>query len=91
MADVKEKTIPDFADEQAEAAFWDEHDSTELMGASEEVAVTFVDARPPKKQVSLRLDPATIDQLKQVAGGKGIGYQTLIRMWVMERLTQESP
>jgi predicted DNA binding CopG/RHH family protein len=91
MANAKQKTLPEFVDEQAEAAFWDEHDSTALLDASEEVDVAFVDARPTKKQISLRLDPTTINQLKQVAGTKGIGYQTLIRMWVMERLAQESP
>jgi predicted DNA binding CopG/RHH family protein len=52
--------------------------------------MTFVDARLPKKQISLRLDPEVIIQLKTIAARKGIGYQTLIRMWVMERLSQES-
>jgi predicted DNA binding CopG/RHH family protein len=53
------------------------------------VDLTFVDARPAKKQISLRLDPEAIDKLKAIARRKGIGYQTLIRMWVMERLIQE--
>ena len=49
---------------------------------------TFVDARPTKQQISLRLEPAVIVQLKKVARTKGVGYQTLILMWVMERLEQ---
>lgn len=51
--------------------------------------VVFVNARPPKKQMSLRLDPDAIEQLKAIAARKGIGYQTLIRIWVMEQLAQE--
>jgi hypothetical protein len=39
---------------------------------------------------ALRLAPDVIDRLTAISGQKGIGYQTLIRMWVMERLAQES-
>jgi predicted DNA binding CopG/RHH family protein len=38
----------------------------------------------------LRLEPEVIERLKIVANRKGISYQTLIRMWVMERLAQMS-
>ena len=82
--------IPQFNTEQEEAEFWDSHDSTDFLDETEAVNVTFVDARPSMKQISLRLDPSVIDQLKSLATVKGIGYQTMIRMWVMERLGQET-
>jgi predicted DNA binding CopG/RHH family protein len=82
--------IPQFKTEQEEAEFWDSHDSTDFLDETEAVNVTFVDARPSMKQISLRLDPSVIDQLKSLATVKGIGYQTMIRMWVMERLGQET-
>jgi predicted DNA binding CopG/RHH family protein len=81
--------LPRFVSEQEEAEFWASHDSTEYLNDTEPVSVTFVDARPPKKQISLRLDTDAIEELKAVAQRKGIGYQTLIRIWVMERLAQE--
>ena len=81
--------LPRFVSEQEEAEFWASHDSTEHLDDTEPVDVTFVDARPPKKQISLRLDTDAIEELKAVAQRKGIGYQTLIRIWVMERLAQE--
>lgn len=81
--------LPKFANEQEEAEFWDTHESTDFLDDTEPVDVIFVDARPPKKQISLRLDPEAIDKLKTIAQRKGVGYQTLIRMWVMERLAQE--
>ena len=80
--------LPKFADEKEEAKFWDEHDSTEYFNDTEPVDMVFVDARP-KKQISLRMEPSIIEELKAIARTKGIGYQTLIRMWVMERLVQE--
>ncbi len=81
--------IPKFANEQEEAEFWAAYDATEFLDETEPVNVNFADARPRKKQISLRLDPDAIDRLKAIAAQKGVGYQTLIRMWVMERLIQE--
>ena len=37
-----------------------------------------------ERVVTLRLDEATIGELKKVAGEKGFGVSTLIRMWVRE-------
>ena len=81
--------LPQFTNEQEEAAFWDTHDSTESLEDTAAADVTFVDARPAKKLISLRLEPAAIDRLKAIAQQKGVGYQTLMRMWVMERLALE--
>ena len=81
---------PQFATDQEESDFWDTHDSTDYLDDTTDVSVTFVDARPRKEQISLRLDRETITRLKAVAHKRGIGYQTLIRMWVMERLNQEA-
>jgi predicted DNA binding CopG/RHH family protein len=78
--------LPKFVSEQEEAEFWDTHDSTEFLDETEPIETCFVDQRPPKKQITIRLEPSVIEQIKKVASGKGIGYQTLIRMWVMEQL-----
>lgn len=78
--------LPTFTTEQEEAEYWDTHDSTEVLEETEPVAVQFVDRRPPKQQLTIRLEPDAIEQIKVVAQRKGIGYQTLIRIWVMEQL-----
>jgi len=81
--------IPKFANEQEEAEFWATHDATEFLQDTQPVDMTFTDARPRKTQIAIRFDPNTLRELRAVAQRKGVGYQTLIRMWVMERLTQE--
>ena len=81
--------LPTFVDEKEEAEFWATHDSTEYLEDTVPVEVTFVDARVPKKLISVRFDSETLESLKIVARKKGIGYQTLIRLWVNERLAQE--
>lgn len=78
--------IPEFKDEQEESEFWDTHDSTQFLEETTPVDTRFSGPRPRKVHISLRLDQEMIDDLKAVAGRYGIGYQTLIRMWVAEQL-----
>lgn len=40
-------------------------------------------------QVTIRLDPATADQLRQVARDRGMAYTSLLRTWIEERLNSE--
>ncbi len=90
MPETHTAKIPKFASEQEEADFWDTHSVTDYLDELTPVDVTVIDARPRKEQISLRLDRETITRLKALARQRGIGYQTLIRMWVMERLNQEA-
>jgi len=83
------RTIPIFKSEQEEARFWDAHDSVDYLDDTEPAELTFVEARPRKRSISLRCDAEAIDELRDIAGRKGMGYQTLIGMWVMERLEKE--
>jgi len=40
-------------------------------------------------QVTLRLDPDRADLVRQIAARRQVGYTSLIRMWVDERIEQE--
>jgi hypothetical protein len=40
-------------------------------------------------QVTIRLDPATAEQLRQVARDRGAAYTSLLRTWIEERLNSE--
>ncbi len=40
------------------------------------------------KPINIRLPLRIINRLKQVAIEKGIAYQTLIRLWIVERLKE---
>ena len=45
--------------------------------------------RPSTKMISLRLNEEYLRAVKRVAEEKGIPYQTLMRLWLVERLRQE--
>lgn len=55
-----------------------------------------VEVKPEKKPIngistSIRLPASMVEKLRKVALKKGgIGYQTLLKIWIAERLEQES-
>lgn len=82
------KTIPKFRSEEEEAKFWDTHSVTDFVHELKVIKnVKF--PKPRKRLISVRVDEPLINSLKAVANSKGIGYLTLIRMWLMERLSKE--
>lgn len=86
---MPKKRIPDFESEEDEMEFWDTHNSADYWDDTEPVeGVTF--PKPRLKQISLRIAPTQIERLKKLAATKGIGYQTMIRIWITERLATEA-
>lgn len=91
------KKIPEFKSEEEEALFWDEHDTTEFIEEFEPVEVEIapelkdkiLSKRELKKAVTLRLEPSQIEAIKKIAAKKGLPYQTLIRMWLTEKIDKE--
>jgi predicted DNA binding CopG/RHH family protein len=81
--------LPEFKSRQEEREYWESQDPARLFNESEDVEFEVVDTQP-KTLISLRLHSNTINQLKTLAARRGIGYQTMIRMWVMERLEEET-
>ena len=85
----KRAEMPRFRSDEEAAEYFDTHDTAELAETLPEVPGPIVDARLPLKPISLRLPPETIAAAKQVARDKGIAYQTLLRLWISERLAEE--
>ena len=80
--------IPKFKNEKEEARFWDTHSPANFMSELEEVKrVEF--PKPHKKPVPILLEESSISMLKRLSSRKGIGYGTLARMWILERLNYE--
>ncbi|MFQ5813332.1 MAG: CopG family antitoxin [Anaerolineae bacterium] len=78
--------IPEFKSYKEEAEWWDTHDVSEIEGL--EVVQEEIFIKPKKQIVSIRLDRRLVDLLKHIAQEKGIGYTTLVRMWVIEKLRE---
>ncbi len=83
--------IPDFKTAEEEAEFWETHSVSdyweELEPVKEELDPELkakIKARANLKRVTLRLSQEQIAAAKRIAAEKGIPYQTLMRMWIVE-------
>ncbi|MHB8841510.1 MAG: CopG family antitoxin [Candidatus Aquicultor sp.] len=85
----EKKKIPHFKNEEEEREFWQAHSATEFLDDMEDVTDEVIVTRPKKRLLSFRIDDEVIERLQKLARRKGIGYQTLMRVWVMERLEEE--
>jgi len=81
--------IPAFASLEEEAAFWDNHDVTEFVGNELQPVEATIGADLVDR-LTVRLDRADREQLVRQAKVKGLGPSTLARVWLKERLRQES-
>ena len=83
----KPSRIPAFASIEEEAQFWDTHSTADYEDEFKPVQVRF--AKNLSQGITIRLDPATLGQVRALAKTKGMGPTTLIRMWVLERLQKD--
>ena len=84
-------SIPVFASEAEEQAWWDEHElDASLYSRDKERPSYFPKPRTEKpKGISLRVEDDVVARLKSLAKKKGMGYQTLLKAFVLERLYEE--
>ena len=90
--------IPHFKSRKEEAEFWDTHDATDYINELKPAKGTMklspelrakIYGRRQKRLLTLRMELNQIENAKYVAGVRGIPYQTLMRMWIMEGINRE--
>ncbi|MGI8643935.1 MAG: CopG family antitoxin [Thermomicrobiales bacterium] len=84
-----EGRIPAFANRDEEAAFWDTHDISKFVGHELQPIDVSIGGELAGR-LTLRLDQADRQELQRRANVMGIGPSTLARIWLTERLRQES-
>jgi predicted DNA binding CopG/RHH family protein len=83
------KEIPTFKSEDEEREFWAIHDSTEYVDWDEAEAVVLPKLKPSTRTISLRLPELMLDELRLIANKRDIPYQSLIKVFLKERIDQE--
>jgi predicted DNA binding CopG/RHH family protein len=86
---VRTKALPKFRDEDEERAFWADQDSTAYLDWSKGKRIALPNLRPSLKTISLRLPEATIAELKTLANRRDVPYQSLLKVFLAERIAQE--
>jgi uncharacterized protein len=85
------KEIPKFKNEDGERKFWAAADSTKYVDWSRGGRKKLVDLRPSLRTISLRLPVAMIEDLKLLANQRDVPYQSLLKVFLAERLAKERP
>ena len=85
----KLKNIPEFKNEEEERAFWEVNDSTEFIDWGNAKKETFPNLKPSTKTISLRLPEYLIEELKMLAHKQDVPYQSLIKIFLKERIDRE--
>jgi predicted DNA binding CopG/RHH family protein len=74
-----------------EQEYWRNTDSTEIADWSRAQAVTFSNLKPTVRSISIRLTQSMIDELKLLANKKDVPYQSLMKMYLSEKIREELP
>ncbi len=82
------RTVPKFKNEDAERKFWARHDSTDFIDWRKGKRVTLPDLKPSSQTISLRLPKPMLDRLKVLANKRDVPYQSLLKVFVADRLEQ---
>jgi predicted DNA binding CopG/RHH family protein len=85
----KKKKIPKFTSEEKERQFWAKEDSTEYVDWERAKRVVLPKLKPSLKTISLRLPELMLAELKLLANKRDIPYQSLLKIFLAERIDQE--
>ena len=80
------KATPKFDTEKDERAYWESHDSTEHLDWTKARKVVLPNLKPTTKTISLRLPQHLLDSIKTAANSRDVPYQSLIKVWLQEKL-----
>jgi len=86
---MMKRKIPKFENEDQERDFWSNQDSAEYIDWEKAQRSSFPNLRPSTKTISLRLPESMLDDLKMLANEKDIPYQSLLKVFVAERIKEE--
>jgi predicted DNA binding CopG/RHH family protein len=86
---MKRKAIPDFSSKAEEQAFWETHDSADYVDWSRAAPVSMPNLKPSVKTISLRLPETMLHNLKMLANKRDVPYQSLLKLYLAERIQKE--
>ena len=81
--------IPKFKSENKERSFWAKHDSTEFIDWKKTKKVVLPNLKPSVKTISIRLPEMMLEELKLLANKRDIPYQSLLKIFLADRLKDE--
>ena len=84
------KAVPTFTSERAEREYWETHDTGDVVDWSKARQVVFPNLKASTETISLRLPTALLSDLKVLANKRDVPYQSLLKVYLAERVTRET-
>lgn len=85
----KFKKLPAFKNEEEEREFWSTHDTSDYFDLDKVQEGVFPNLKPTTRKISIRLNESLINELKTLANKKNIPYQSLIKIYLSEKVKEE--
>ncbi len=86
---IMKKKIPMFKSEDQERDFWSNQDSTAYLEWGKAKRLSFPNLKPSTKTISIRLPESMLDDLKMLANKRDVPYQSLLKVFLAERIKEE--
>jgi predicted DNA binding CopG/RHH family protein len=83
------KPIPEFENEDEEREFWATHDSADYVDWGKAQRVVFPNLKPSTRTISVRMPESMLEELKLLANKRDVPYQSLIKIFLRERIDAE--
>jgi predicted DNA binding CopG/RHH family protein len=85
----KLKPLSAFNSEEEEREFWAIHDSMDCVDWAKAERLVFPNLKPTARTISLRLPETMIGNLKLLANKRDVPYQSLLKVFLADRLKEE--
>ena len=86
MPATRKKPVPEFRSEDEEREFWAAHDSADYVDWRRAERGIFPNLKPTTRTISVRMPESMLDELKLLANKRDVPYQSLIKMWLSEKV-----
>ena len=83
------KRIPKFKNEDEEREFWATHSPLDYFDLSKAKKVVLPNLKPSVKTISIRLPEMMLEQIKLLANKRDVPYQSLLKIFLAEKIEAE--
>lgn len=84
------KKIPQFKNEDEEREFWATHELADHFDVNKVIInPVFPNLKPSTKSITIRVSESLLNSLKTIANKKDVPYQSLVKMFLDEKVKEE--
>ncbi|HDQ04342.1 MAG TPA: hypothetical protein ENN23_07250 [Deltaproteobacteria bacterium] len=88
MSNLKNSKLK-FKNEAQEREFWGKYDSTDYIDWKKAKKVCLSNLKPSSKTISIRLPETVLEELKMLANKRDVPYQSLLKIFLVEKIEEE--